>query len=216
MAVMGYNPSYFSHDGKGKAGLKPSDYSNKPTGGRNMIPADTSNFPVENVSWEEAKDFCEKLTKKENNERLYRLPTEAEWEYSCRGGANSYQVFHYGNSLSSSQANFNGRYPYGNAVRGRYLERTSEVGGYKKNNFGLYDMHGNVWEWCSDWYGNDYYRKSPRRDPQGPSEGSHRVSRGGCWWNFGSSCRSAARIRRALSHRDYYIGFRVVCVPSVK
>lgn len=86
-----------------------------------MTPADTSNFPVENVSWEEAKEFCEKLTKKENKERLYRLPTEAEWEYCCRGGASSYHVFYYGNSLSSNQANFNGKYPYGKAVRGGYL-----------------------------------------------------------------------------------------------
>jgi formylglycine-generating enzyme required for sulfatase activity len=97
--------------------------------------------------------------------RKYRLPSEAEVEYACRGGAPSYQVFHIGNSLSSMQANFNGNAPYGGAAKGPDLGRTCKVGSYKPNRFGLYDMHGNVWEWCSDWYGGDYYGKSPRRAP---------------------------------------------------
>ena len=164
-AVMGYNPSYFSKDGEGKTGVT---YITKPAGGKDKVPADTSGFPVENVSHEEAEEFCKKLTAKEaKSGRKYRLPTEAEWEYACRGGAASSTPFHFGDTLSSSQANFNGNYPYGGADKGEYL-RTCKVGSYKKNGFGLYDMHGNVWEWCADWYSKDYYSKSPAKDPPGP------------------------------------------------
>jgi formylglycine-generating enzyme required for sulfatase activity len=142
------------------------------------------------------------------------LPTEAEWEYSCRGGAPAYQVFHFGNSLSSTQANFDGTSPYGSAGKGVYLERTCKVGSYGKNRFGLHDMHGNVWEWCSDWYGADYYGKSPRRDPQGPSEGSHRVLRGGGWRLDGRRCRSAFRLGNMPESRRHHLGFRVALVSS--
>jgi formylglycine-generating enzyme required for sulfatase activity len=126
--VMGYNPSYFSKDGMGKTGEK---YGWKPAGGKARVPADTSNFPVENVSWEEANEFCEKLTAKSSERgRKYRLPTEAEWEYSCRGGAPAYRVFHFGNSLCSKQANFDGVQPYGEANKGDCLKRTCKVGSY--------------------------------------------------------------------------------------
>ena len=171
---------------------------------------------MENVSWEEAEEFCQKLTKKEGDGRLYRLPTEAEWEYSCRGGADSSTRFHFGDALSSTQANFDGNYPYGGADNGKYLECTCKVGSYKKNAFGLYDMHGNTWEWCADWFGSDYYAKSPPLDPPGPAEGSMRVYRGGSWYDTAQNCRSAFRGRNPPGHRNNNRGFRVVLVPSGK
>jgi formylglycine-generating enzyme required for sulfatase activity len=213
--VMGYNPSCFSRDGEGKPGAK-YEYG-QPGGGKEKAPADTGNFPVENVSWEEAREFCAKLSQRAEEKsggRTYRLPSEAEWEYSCRGGAPSYQVFHFGASLSSSEANFDGNHPYGGAGKDTYRERTCKVGGYEKNRFGLYDLHGNVWEWCSDWYGEGYYGKSPPSDPKGPSEGVYRVVRGGSWYSRGSGCRSAYRSGRAPGFRDDNLGFRVTLVPS--
>lgn len=108
-------------------------------------------LPVENVSWEEAKEFCRKLSDKTG--KAYRLPSEGEWEYACRGGRST--PFAFGSSLSSEEANFNGNYPYGGAVKGVYRGKTVEVGSYKANEFGLYDLHGNVWEWCEDvWHEN--------------------------------------------------------------
>jgi formylglycine-generating enzyme required for sulfatase activity len=172
---------------------------------------------VENVSWKEAKEFCAKLSNRPEERRrgrTYRLPSEAEWEYACRGGAPSYQVFHFGNSLSSKQANFDGNYPYGGADEDTSLERPCKVGCYAENRFGLYDLHGNVWEWCSDRYGADYYGKSPRADPKGPSEGPSRVIRGGSWTDFGRACRSAVRARFTAGYQHNYLGFRVALVPS--
>jgi formylglycine-generating enzyme required for sulfatase activity len=200
--VMGSNPSWFSAAGRGKDQVKGMD---------------TDDFPVENVSYEGALMFCKKLSElpaEQRAKRKYRLPTEAEWEYSCRGGASSSSPFHFGSSLSSTQANFDGNYPYGGADKDVYLKRTCKVGEHAKNRFGLHDMHGNVWEWCSDWYGADYYGKSPRLDPKGPSEGSGRVIRGGGWSDDGQRCRSADRGRNAPTLRYYYLGFRVAQVPS--
>ena len=178
--VMGSNPSEFSATGR-RQGL--------------VAGQDTPLFPVDSVSWEDAVAFCRKLSDRPEEKRagfwLYRLPTEAEWEYACRGGAAAYSVFHYGNSLSSAQANFNGNWPYGGAARGPHLQKTTKVGSYQPNAFGLYDMHGNVFEWCADWYGTDYYESSPRQDPPGPYGGSHRVSRGG-GWNDNAFCSRAA------------------------
>jgi formylglycine-generating enzyme required for sulfatase activity len=217
--VMGYNPSYFSTDGKGKEGVK---YLVAPAGGKDKVKGlNTDDFPVENVSWEEATEFCKKLTAlaAEKKKGLkYRLPTEAEWEYSCRGGARSSKPFNVeskpSNSLSSKQANFNGNYPYGGADKGPYLDRTCKVGSYKPNGFGLHDMHGNVWEWCSDEYAQGYYAKSPRRDPPGPSDGLGRVARGGSWYYSGANCRSAHRGAAEPAARISYGGFRVAAVPS--
>jgi formylglycine-generating enzyme required for sulfatase activity len=176
--------------------------------------------PVENIRWNHAVEFCKRLSARPEEKkagRVYRLPTEAEWEYACRAGTTT--PFHYGDSLSSKQANFNGDYPYGKAGKGPYLRQTSKVGSYRPNAWGLYDMHGNVQEWCSDYYDPDYYRNSPKKDPKGPAKGVlptdykdfYRVVRGGSWLDEGRGCRSAYRFR-AMPHDGYQIvGFRVAC-----
>jgi formylglycine-generating enzyme required for sulfatase activity len=199
--VMGYNPSWFSATGGGKA---------------KMVGLDAGSFPVEMVSWDDAVKFCERLNALPSERaagRSYRLPTEAEWEYACRGGGPSYQVFAFGDSLSSDQANFNGDEPFGNAAKGLQLGRTTKVGSYQPNAFGLYDMHGNVWEWCADWYDKDYFATSPRKDPTGPATGTRRVVRGGSWDYRGKACRSAERGLGPADARVDRHGFRVVCVP---
>jgi formylglycine-generating enzyme required for sulfatase activity len=200
--VMDENPSWFSAEGGGKDKVKGLD---------------NDDFPVENVLWEQAKKFCEKLSGRAGEKRhgrVYHLPTEAEWEYSCRGGASCSNPFHFGKSLSSRQANFNGNYPYGEAEKGPYLERTCKVGSYKPNKFGLYDMHGNVWQWCSDWYSKDYYKDSPAKDPKGPDSGDARVLRGGSWEFDGRGCRAGLRYRSLPSNRSSGVGFRVACSPA--
>jgi formylglycine-generating enzyme required for sulfatase activity len=181
--------------------------------------------PIDNVRWKETELFCQKLSalsEERRNGRKYRLPTEAEWEYACRAGTKT--TFHFGDSLSSSQANFNGGYPYGDGKKGPYLRRTSKVGSYKPNAFGLHDMHGNVWEWCVDWYDPKYYGKSPAKDPGGPSDGVtsddyanfYRVIRGGSWLDDARGCRSAYRYRAMHRNRYRMIGFRVVCEIAEK
>jgi uncharacterized protein (TIGR02996 family) len=199
-AVMGNKPSWFGATGDGKevvAGL------------------DTSDFPIERVSWEEVQAFLKRLAARREEVTSgwkYRLASEAEWEFACRGGASSSTAFHCGNSLASTQANFNGNYPYGGAEKGSFLARTCSVGSYRPNAFGLHDMPGNVWEWCADWY-DDGYANSPPKDPPGPSAGSCRVLRGGCWFNLGRYCRAASRHGIGPSVRDNHLGFRVAAVP---
>jgi formylglycine-generating enzyme required for sulfatase activity len=176
--------------------------------------------PMEDVLWTEADEYCQKLTalKEETSAgRKYRLPTEAEWEYACRAGTTT--AFHFGDSLSSLQANFNGNGPYGTAEEGPYLRQTAKVGSYPPNAFGLYDMHGNVAEWCADWYDPEYYNASPDEDPPGPPAGVlpddyenfYVVIRGGCWLDDARACRSAYRHRAMHRNRYRLIGFRVVC-----
>jgi formylglycine-generating enzyme required for sulfatase activity/tRNA A-37 threonylcarbamoyl transferase component Bud32 len=199
-ALMGNTPSYFCASGGGEDEVRGMD---------------TDDSPVEQVSWEDVAAFLNALASLEEERergRKYRLPTEAEWEYSCRGGARSYSAFHFGISLSSTEANFDGNHPHGGAARGPYLERTCMVGSYRPNGFGLYDMHGNVFEWCADWYDADYYHRSPEYDPPGPAEGSGRVIRGGCWGISGSFCRSASRYRYAPGSRRSIVGFRAALV----
>jgi uncharacterized protein (TIGR02996 family) len=172
--------------------------------------------PVVYVSWNDAQEFCAWLTKRESG-RLCRLPSEAEWEYACRAGASESSPFHIGQPLTalcSTQANFDGHYPYGGAGKGPYRKRTTPVGSYPPNAWGLCDMHGNVWEWCRDWYKDDYYQHSPPADPPGPPEGSHRVCRGGGWGNYGRCCRSAYRNGFGPAIQRNSLGFRVSLVLS--
>jgi uncharacterized protein (TIGR02996 family) len=174
--------------------------------------AQDDRHPVVRVNWDDARKFCAWLTQTEPG-RVYRLPSEAEWEYACRAGAPEAYPFHAGqplHSLSSTQANFDGNYPYGGAAKGPYLKRTTPVGSYPPNGWGLYDLHGNVWEWCADRYGAAYYQRSPRQDPPGPPRGSVRVVRGGSWHSYGQNCRSANRFRFETTNRYYYfVGFRI-------
>ena len=179
-AVMGDNPSYFTGN----------------------------DLPVEEVSWEDVMAFCRKLNQMDSNKPrgyVYSLPTEAQWEYACRAGTTTATAF--GDRLSSREANFAGDYPYGGASKGPYLERTTAVGSYRPNAWGFYDMHGNVWEWCHDWYGD--YPRGRVTDPVGPSSGSNRVERGGSWYRSGLYCRSAYRNRNYPGLRDNDLGFRL-------
>ncbi len=205
--VMGKNPNYFSSTGAGKDTVNGMD---------------TRQFPVDEVAWKDAVEFCRQLSKlpeEKANERLYRLPTEAEWEYISRDGPffkKPSPPFSFGNSLSASQANFDGNFPYGGTAKGVYLERPTKVGSYPPNPLGLYDLHGNVWEWCADWCDKDYYKNSPRQDPQGPENGERRVLRGGSWVSYGRLCRAAYRNGNAPGDRVNYYGFRVVLVAGAR
>jgi formylglycine-generating enzyme required for sulfatase activity len=190
--VMGENPSYFAAGGSGE---------DKVSG------LDTRRFPVENVSWENAVRFCDKLGEKDRQGRKFRLPSEAEWEYACRAGTTT--PFHFGGALNGDKANCEGDFPYGTEEKGRYLKRTCRVGSYAANAFGLYDMHGNVGEWCQDWYGP--YVGLGLRDPLRTEKASEngRVLRGGSWWNQPRDCRAAGRDKVAPSYSHGSLGFRV-------
>lgn len=168
-----------------------------------------STRPVENVSWNDAVEFCKKLSEKDN--RTYRLPTETEWEYACRAGTTT--PFAFGRTLSSkATANFRGVDIYNTHTRGPYHNATSLAGAYPPNAWGLHDMHGNVKEWCMDWQGD--YPADIIDDPTGPSTGVNRVIRGGSWFDKASGCRSACRSGRLPELRSNAVGFRVVLVPS--
>jgi len=175
--------------------------------------ADPSNFrgddlPVEQVSWEEAVEFCARLSLKTGE--TYRLPSEAEWEYACRGG--TVTPFAFGETITPQIVNYNGNYPYGSAPKGIYREKTIPVGSLGvANGFGLYDMHGNVWEWCQDVY-HENYNGAPADGSAWMSGGNQglRVLRGGSWNYDGCGCRAAYRDRSAPGVRGFKFGFRVV------
>ena len=199
----------------------------------------THDHPVVYVSWNDAVAFCNWLSKKEG--KKYRLPTEAEWEYACRAGTES--RYFWGNDPEDAvdYANlpdqdlkhyFEGRghgdrivvkyekgvktdttipYPYLSRRDGYVF--TAPVAKFKPNAFGLYDMIGNVWQWCSDWHDTKYYESSPVDDPQGPAAGSNRVTRGGSWYDAPANCRCAHRVDVEPAYRNDSVGFRVVREP---
>jgi formylglycine-generating enzyme required for sulfatase activity len=173
---------------------------------------DTSRFPVENVSWNHAITFCRKLSKMREEKsagREYRLPNEAEWEYACRAGTTT--PFSFGSALNGSGANCDGNFPFGGAEKGPSLQRTTRVSSYEPNAFGLYDMHGNVWEWCADWHDRTYYAQSPVDDPTGSTRVWNRATRGGSWSYSAIRCRSAYRNGYSPLYQRPNSGFRVVC-----
>ena len=161
------------------------------------------NLPVEMVSWDDCQKFIKNLREKDN--MPYRLPTEAEWEYCCRAGTNT--PFHFGETISTEQANYNGDYTYANGEKGVYRKKTTPVGRFPANAWGLHDMHGNVWQWCQDWFGN--YPQNDVTDPQGDGKGQFRVLRGGSWLYYPKHCRSAFRYRLEPDYRFDNNGFRL-------
>jgi formylglycine-generating enzyme required for sulfatase activity len=177
-------------------GGNPSEFNRQNGGG--------PSHPVEKVNWDQASAFCRKLTQLEaGTGRTYRLPTESEWEYACRAGSST--AYHFGNDPTE----MDGHAWYKANAGGR----TQPVGRKLPNAFGLFDMHGNVWQWCLDWYEPDY-TKLPAVNPTGPDQGQRRVLRGGSWADHEAALRSARRAHYppsfpGVSHR----GFRVVCLP---
>jgi formylglycine-generating enzyme required for sulfatase activity len=171
-------------------------------------------LPVDFANWSQATNFCQKLTERERAQGrlpvgfVYRLPYEAEWEYACRAGSTSAVALGVGTSLSSTQANFDGTFPYGGAVPGPNLGTTTVGGTYGPNAWGIYDMHGNVGEWCQDFYGP--YPGGAITDPKGPATGFTRVFRGGGYRSVGKNCRSSKREGLSPTLRNFAQGFRVV------
>jgi len=185
--VIGANPSYFHSGSKG-----------------------SPDHPVEQVSWTDAQTFCERLSNRDEERaagRLYRLPTEAEWEYACRAGTSS--PFWWGATASSSRANFFDETPSSGAEPA-FPGQTSSVGQYPPNPWGLFDMHGNVYEWCADWYEEPYAILGHKSELPGPQEGTGRVWRGGSWFNSSHASRAARRLANRPSFRNFLTGFRVV------
>ena len=174
--------------------------------GSNRSSFKRNNRPVENVSWDDAVAFCQKLTQKTG--KNYRLPSEAEWEYACRAGTKT--PFSFGDNITDL-VNYDGNHPYKSAPKGKNLQRTTYVGTFPPNAFGLYDMHGNVWEWCEDdWHEN--YINAPRDGSAWDSRSGSvtRLLRGGSWYDYAGQCRSAARNWDLLGTRNSGYGFRVV------
>ena len=206
--VMKTSPSWFAKTGGGVL---------------RVVGLETARFPVERVSWFDALEFCNQLSRLDHfapyyklidverdvdtitsatveiaGGHGYRLPTEAEWEFACRAGTMT--PFHFGGEGNGHNANVQGvtiTGGYGGVVKGPNLKRTTTVGSYQPNAWGLFDMHGNVGEWCWDWYAGDYYATAPRDDPRGPDQGEQRSLRGGSWLVTEASCRSASRLGHA-------------------
>jgi formylglycine-generating enzyme required for sulfatase activity len=185
-----------------------------------------SNRPVEQVSWFDAVEFCQQLS--QHSGRNYRLPSEAEWEYACRAVTNT--PFYFGETITTDLANYQGTdwkyqgtvYPgnYGSGPKGEFRESTTDVGTFPPNAFGLYDLHGNVWEWCGDSWHENYADKPQELKNNGiliwssSDKNSNRVLRGGSWCCLPRYCRSALRNASAPDIRDDDVGFRVVCAAA--
>lgn len=180
--IMGNNPSYFKHCGE--------------------------DCPVESVSWNNVYEFIKRLNRKVGSDK-YRLPTEAEWEYACRAGTTT--RFYTGKCLSTDEANYQGNFPFFGCPYGKYKSETVKVGSFPPNPWGLYDMHGNVWEWCQDFKGE--YPSDHVTDPKGPLLGSSRVVRGGSWGRGALACRAAKRNSNPPMGRSNRIGFRLAKTP---
>jgi formylglycine-generating enzyme required for sulfatase activity len=200
--VMGVNPADYQGDKAVKIiPEKRHPVTNRIVQDKVTIPIKTENFPVENVNWEDANEFCRLLSEvpeELNAGRSYRLPTEAEWEYACRAGSRT--TYSSGNSAKTLNA-----FAW---FQDNSESRPHEVGTRKPNAWGLYDMHGNVWEWCQDWYGE--YPKENVADPSGPMGGKERVLRGGSWYVTEENLRSAYRPSRSPDFHSFDFGFRVV------
>ncbi|MFM6581563.1 MAG: formylglycine-generating enzyme family protein [Dolichospermum sp.] len=167
------------------------------------------NRPVEQVSWHDAIEFCARLSN--YTKKPYRLPTEAQWEYACRAGTTT--PFHFGETITTDLANYCGYYTYGDGSKGQYREKTTDVGFFPPNLFGLHDMHGNVWEWCQDdWHDN--YEGAPIDGTAWKSVSIYielKVIRGGAWYRYSEDCRSASRNWDNAKFNYNNFGFRVVC-----
>jgi formylglycine-generating enzyme required for sulfatase activity len=200
---MGSNPSWFSRHGNGMDAIKGIDTI------KDISDEDLNQFPVESVSWDSVQVFIKKLNEREAGiGYTYRLPTEAEWEYACRGGVTSMSDCSYNfyfakptNQLSLDQANVGRNYPSTLSTIVKPLRRSTKVGSYPPNKLGLHDMHGNVWQWCQD-------------ESHDNAWGWGRVIRGGCWLDQGESSRAASRRMRKPGDGDYTLGFRLARVPS--
>jgi len=170
--------------------------------------------PVENVNWHNAIEFCQKLSQKTG--KIYRLPSESQWEYACRAGTTT--PFYFGETITSELVNYNGNYSYGNAPKGKYRRETTDVGSFPPNAFGLYDMHGNVWEWCQDIWHDNYNGAPNNGNPWEREENGlfrtifsgTRVLRGGCWYVYSRSCRCAKRYHFITDFQISTKGFRIV------
>ncbi|WP_233258309.1 formylglycine-generating enzyme family protein [[Phormidium] sp. ETS-05] len=174
--------------------------------GQNPSHFQGSDLPVEMVSWNNAVEFCQKLAQKTG--QAYRLPSEAEWEYACRAGTTT--PFHFGDTITTDLANYNGDYTYGNGPKGEFRQKTTPVGDFPPNAWGLYDMYGNVWEWCQDvWHDN--YKDAPTDGSawETGGESNYQVLRGGSWDCNPRHCRSGQRDWDDWVSRLNLYGFRV-------
>ncbi len=194
----------------------------------NVRPASENNHPVIHISWNDCVAYCNWKSERDGLTKCYtingsdvtcdftangyRLPTEAEWEYAARAGSTT--PFSTGNNLTTSQANYDGNYPYNGNSNGKYREKTVSVSSFSPNNWGLYNVHGNVWEWCWDWYGDDSIN-GLQTNPIGATTGQRRLLRGGSWFNSARSCCSANRLNFTPTSRNFNVGFRLVLFSAV-
>jgi formylglycine-generating enzyme required for sulfatase activity len=164
-------------------------------------------LPVEQVSWKDARRFCDRLSKRAG--RHYQLPSETQWEYACRAG--TVTPFSFGETLTIDVANFNGEHTFRGEPRGFYRHTTTQGGTFPPNAFGLHDLHGNLWEWCTDNWLDDYSSSPRDSNSYQDKNNRYRVVRGGSWHEPPDLCRSASRLQVFESEADEFTGFRVVC-----